>query len=344
MPIVILLMLTKGVIKLTLSEMNVLMKSDSTLNVAVLVYPRSSMMAVASALDPMRAANRISGRSLFSWKLVTYNNLAARLTCGVDLYPDEDISRLNEGDLLIVISGFKPDVYGSAENRRRLKELVVNYKMLCAVDSAPWILARCGLLESRQVTTHWEDIDEFTHQFPKVNVKRDRFVIDGNIVTCGGASPTLDFMLELIQIRYGLPLSMDVAGVFIYSSDLKSTNPQHQISLEKIGGVEPRVARAIQIMEDSIEDLLSLEEIAAKVSLSTRQLENIFSNTLNTTPGAYYRHLRLLSAHRLVLDTGLNMREITVRTGFSSLSAFSRAFKKQYGVSPKQLRQTRMTQ
>ena len=320
------------------------MKNDHPLNVGVLVYPRSSMMAVASALDPMRAANRISGRSLFSWKLVTYNNLAARLTCGVDLYPNEDISRLDEGDLLIVISGFKPEVYGSPENRRRLKELVGNFSMLCAVDSAPWILARCGLLESRHVTTHWEDLDEFSHQFPKVHVKRDRFVIDRNIVTCGGASPTLDFMLQLIQIRYGMPLSMDVAGVFIYRSDLKSTNPQHQVSLEKVEDVEPRVARAIQIMEDSIEDPLTVEEIATKVILSRRQLENLFSKILNTTPGAYYRHLRLLNAHRLVLDTSLNMREITVRTGFSSLSAFSRAFRNQYGLSPKQLRQTRQIQ
>lgn len=344
MPIVAVLMLTKDAIKLTLSAMSVLVQSENALNVGVLVYPRSSMMAVASALDPMRAANRISGRNLFNWKLVTYNNLAARLTCGVDLYPDEDISRLDEGDLLIVISGFKHEVYGSPESRRRLIELADNYRLLCAVDSAPWILARCGLLESRYVTTHWEDIDEFSHQFPKVNVKRDRFVIDNDIVSCGGASPTLDFMLELIRVRYGLPLSMDVAGVFIYSNDLKSSSPQHQVSLEMLKDVEPRVASAIRLMEDTIEEPLALDQIAAKVTLSLRQLENIFSKTLNTTPGVYYRHLRLLNAHRLVLDTDLNMREITVRTGFGSLSAFSRAFKKQYGVAPKQLRQARMAQ
>jgi transcriptional regulator GlxA family with amidase domain len=71
---------------------------------------------------------------------------------------------------------------------------------------------------------------------------------------------------------------------------------------------------------------------------SRRKLETRFAKALGISPGSYYLRLRLQAAHRLVSDTELSVRDVALRSGFDSLSAFSRAFKHQYGESPLKLR------
>ena len=101
---------------------------------------------------------------------------------------------------------------------------------------------------------------------------------------------------------------------------------------------EPRVAAAIHVMEQHIDDTLSIGQIAQQIELSVRMLEYLFQQTLNQTPAAYYRRLRLQLARRMVVDTRLKLQEIAIRTGFNSLSSFSRIFRKYYQESPVQCR------
>ena len=65
--------------------MTIYLPSAEKLRVKLLVLPDSSMMSLASALDPMRAANRIADRELFEWRIATLNGRPARLTCGLSL-------------------------------------------------------------------------------------------------------------------------------------------------------------------------------------------------------------------------------------------------------------------
>ena len=92
-------------------------------------------------------------------------------------------------------------------------------------------------------------------------------------------------------------------------------------------------------MEAHIDEPISAVEIAAQINISVRLLENLFQKTLQVSPVKYYRALRLSAARRMAVDTRLSVQEIAIRTGFNSLSAFSRAFQRAYGASPLQLRQ-----
>ena len=99
------------------------------------------------------------------------------------------------------------------------------------IEAGSWILARCGLLDNKNATTHWEDQEEFSLRFPRVKLKPDRFVIDDAVFTTGGASPTFDFMLHLIRTRYGYPLALEVSSAFIYDSSHSATDTQPLVSL-----------------------------------------------------------------------------------------------------------------
>ncbi len=325
-------------IKLTIYAMDVFLPSSDQLQVTLLVLPESSMMSLASALDTMRAANRIAGRELFHWNIATLNGKPALLTCDVEIEPDTRLNADLSGDMLIVIASFNQQQHAGPAHLKLIKRLARNYAAIGGIEAGSWILARCGLLEHRSATTHREDLEEFGLHFPTVNLKPDRFVIDGKIFTTGGASPTFDFMLYLIRSRYGYPLAMEVSSVFIYDSPRNPTDMQPLVSLGMLEGREPRVAAAIHVMEQHIDDTLSTAQVAAQVDLSVRMLEYLFRQTLNLSPAAYYRRLRLQTARRMVVDTGLPLQEIALRTGFNSPSTFSRLFKKYYRQSPGECR------
>jgi transcriptional regulator GlxA family with amidase domain len=314
--------------------MNIFTPNSDKLRVTLLVLPDSSMMSLASALDTMRAANRIANRVLFEWQLATLNGKPARLTCDLMIEPDIGFDESLSGDVLIVVASFHQQRHVGPAHLRLVKRLASSYAAVGGIEAGSWILARSGLLENRAATTHWEDLEDFGNHFPQVRLKADRFVIDGKFFTTGGASPTFDFMLYLIRERYGYPLALEVSSVFIYDGAHSATDTQPLVSLGMLENNEPRVAAAIHVMEQHIDDTLSISQVAAQVDLSVRMLEYLFQQTLNLSPAAYYRRLRLQTARRMVVDTRLKLQEIAVRTGFNSLSSFSRLFKNHYQQSP----------
>ena len=318
--------------------MTVFSANDQCLQVCLLLLPESSMMSLASTLDTMRAANRIASRNLFEWQILTLDGEPATLTCGIPVTPEGRLADATDADLLMIIAGFNQQKHVDREQLKLIKQCSRRFRAIGGIEAGSWVLARCGLLDNKTATTHWEDQEEFARQFPCIDLKADRFVIDDRVFTTGGASPTFDFMLYLIRTRYGYPLALEVSSAFIYDGVHSATDTQPLVSLGMLENSEPRVARAIQIMEQHIDETISVSEIAEQMNLSVRMLEYLFVQTLNLSPGAYYRRLRLQTARRMVMDTRLKLQEIAIRTGFNSLSAFSRLFKQYYQQSPGECR------
>jgi len=319
--------------------MTIFNSSDAPLSVTVLVLPDSSMMSVACTLDPMRAANRVVRKPVFNWQIQTLDGKPAMLTCGLPIEAQSVFGENSKGDVLIVIAGFDQQINATKSMVARLAKLSRRYRAVGGVEAGSWLLARAGLLDDHQATTHWEDLEIFAEKFPKIGVVPDRFVIDRRYFTTGGASPTFDLMLHLIRSRLGVSVSMQVASVFIYDEAHRSSDAQPLMSLGHLSKTEPQVTKAIRIMETQIDEPVSIARIASAVNISTRTLETLFTRSLQCSPGQYYRQLRLQIAAGLMLETGFSLQEIAVRSGFNSLTAFSRAFKSHYKSSPGKWRQ-----
>ena len=213
--------------------------------------------------------------------------------------------------------------------------------MTIGVESGAWLLARAGLLNGRRATTHWEDFEDFAAAFPGIDLRPDRSVIDGRMITTAGSSPTFDMMIDLIRRTAGMAAAIDVASAFVYEASRGASDEQSPVSFSSAAGHDPRVVQAIRAMELCLEQPVTIAAIARRVSMSVRGLEQLFCKEIGQTPGAYFLALRLGAARRLVLDTRLPMTEIATRTGFSSVAALSRAFKKAYGAPPLQERKAR---
>ena len=308
------------------------------LRLTVLIFSGASIMCVASAIDPLRAANRVAGRAVFEWKLVSPDGVAPLTPSGLPVAVEGVFDADTRADVIIVIGGFGTRLEttpGLIAGLRRASRAV---RAVGGVEAGTWLLGHAGLLEGRAATTHWEDLEDFAASFPECDVRPDRYVIDGAIFTTGGASPTFDLMLHLIRSRLGMAVALDVASVFIYDQARQATDAQPLVSLGRLDGYDPRLAQAIRLMESHVDRPLTTAAIARRTGVTTRTLEKTFAAAIGETPGAYYLRLRLNVARRLVLDTAEPMADIAARTGFTSASAFSRAFSRAFGLPPARMR------
>ncbi|TPI20411.1 GlxA family transcriptional regulator [Mesorhizobium sp. B4-1-1] len=321
------------------SEKPTIFRSErEPLKVMFLVFSGSSIMCVASAVDPLRAANRISGETLFDFKLVSVTGEAPVTTCGLPVAVSGRFDAAELTDMLVVVAGFGTQNYATSALLAGLRRAARAARACGGVEAGTWLVARAGLLEGRSATTHWEDMEEFSTAFPGVDVRPDRYVIDGPVFTSGGASPTFDLMLHLVRTRLGMAAALDVASVFIYDQARAATDAQPLVSLGRLDGYDPRLAQAIRLMEAHVDQPLTIDAVARRAGVTARTLESIFRKSIGETPGAYYLRLRLSAARRLVVDTRIAMADIAGRTGFSSAAAFSRAFSRAFGEAPVRLR------
>lgn len=313
-------------------------RSHEPLDVSFLVLPGVSFMCVASAVDPLRAANRVTGREVFSWKFVSPDGQPAASTCGLPVDVSGAFDPYACGDVLIVVASFGVREYSTSALSAKLRQAARRVRAVGGIEAGSLVLARAGLLENRAATTHWEDLEDFASTYPGTDVRPDRYVIDGPIFTTGGASPTFDLMLHLIRSRLGVATALDVGSVFIYEQGKAASDAQPLVSLGSPENHDPRVIDAIHLMEDRIDRPLSTAAIAKRLRLSVRSLEKLFRMSIGETPGAYFIRLRLSVARRMVTDTRTPIADIADRTGFSSASAFSRAFAKAFGSPPAAVR------
>jgi transcriptional regulator GlxA family with amidase domain len=312
--------------------------SEQGVSVVIVVLPESSIMSLASVLDPMRAANRVAGKALFRWRILSPDGEPVLLTCGVSIAVDGVFSARAAGDFLLVIGGFNLERHAGKTFIAALQACARHFAVVAGIESGCWLLARSGLVNGRSATAHWEELEDFALTFPDVSVKADRFVTDGKFWTSGGASPTFDMMLHMIRQRFGSAVALDVASIFVYDETHAASDAQPLVSLGRMEALDPDLARAIRLMERTLDRPLSIAALALRAGQSRRKLETRFAKALGISPGSYYLRLRLQAAHRLVSDTELSVRDVALRSGFDSLSAFSRAFKHQYGESPLKLR------
>ena len=219
--------------------MSIFVNSDQPLRVSVLVLQESSMMSVAAVIDPLRAANRVSGHSMFEREILSLDGEPVVLTCALPLAVEGRLDDRTGGDLLVIIGGFNQRSHVNSASLARIKTAISNFKVVAGVEAGTWILGRAGMLNGKKATTHWEDFEIFAEAFPDVDVQTDRFVVDGNIMTCGGASPALDMMLNLIRQRHGTPLALSAASVFIYDEVHVHSDAQPLVSLGKLVGHRP---------------------------------------------------------------------------------------------------------
>jgi transcriptional regulator GlxA family with amidase domain len=286
----------------------------------------------------LRAANAITGRTLYDWALLSADGGAVASSSDVRVDVDGGLDTQTKIDALFVIASYGFDSHATSAFNARLRRAARAVPVLGGLDTGPWLLARAGLLDGYRATIHWYERARLAEDFPDVDTGGERFVIDRDRITAGGATAVLDLMLHLIRERHGDALAIDVMQLFLYDTAHAADQPQYMPLPAPFVARAPEVARAIAVMEEAVEVPLTVPKIAACAGCSQRRLERAFHAALGVSPARYYLTLRLGAARRLMQETDLTVTQVAARTGFSSAAVLSRAYRTTFGMAPRDAR------
>lgn len=301
---------------------------------AFILIPQFALMSFCSSCEPLRVANRQAGKRLYSWTLHSVNGEPVISSNGMVSQVDGNLDAIGSADYLIVVSSFNPQLGVSAGLIKSLKLIASRGTIICGLDTGAYILARAGLLDNHKATIHWEDRSNFIQSFPQTDVLNSRYVIDGKRYTAAGAAASMDLVLEIIASQHGKQLAVQIAEQFIYSPGNHQHTQQRFPIAERSGINHPVVNEAISLMENHLEDTLSTSQIARLCNISLRQLERLFHAHVSTTPGRWYRQLKLKNARIQLRQSRYSIAEIAANNGFDSSASFSRAYSAQYNCPP----------
>jgi len=310
---------------------------DTRSRVAVVGFylvPEFPMLAFASAIEPLRAANRLRGAKLFDWRLYSRDGSPVRASNGITVAVQAGIDDTSPLDMLLVCAGTSDARPGDGTLAKWLRDLARRGTSMGSISLGAYLLARAGLLDGRRCALHWESLAAFADEFPRVRTTTDIFVVDGNRRTCSGGTAGLDMMLQLITEREGRALANDVSEQFIHPRIRSNQDPQRMAVQSRLGVANEKLIAAIDLMEAANEDPRRVRDIAHEVDLSTRQLERLFLKYLRVSPSHYYLRVRLDRARAMLLQTTKPILDVAVACGFASASHFSRCYRGVYGHKP----------
>jgi len=317
-------------------------------SIVFFLVPDFTMVAFATALEPLRSANRMLGFQAYSWRLASADGQPVRASNGVECAVDtslEDERRKMTGvdrpSMVIVCAGLNVETYAPRTVLAWLREEYNRGVSVGGLCTGAYVLAQAGLLANRRCAIHWENLPGFAEKFPKVQVFADLFEVDQNVYTCAGGTAAMDMMLKLIGDDFDDHLVNRVCEQMLTDRVRSPTDRQRLPLRARLGVQNSKVLSIIELMEANLAEPLSLVEIADHVGLSRRQIERLFRHEMGRSPARYYLEIRLDRARHLLLQSSMPVVEVAVACGFVSASHFSKCYRELYARSPQQERADR---
>jgi transcriptional regulator GlxA family with amidase domain len=255
---------------------------------------------------------------------------------GITFKPQTTILRALALDTLIIPGGRglrNPDTQRQAADWIRSR--AHSFRRIASVCTGVYALAAAGLLNGRQVTTHWRHAREVADRFPKLIVDPNALYLkDGKFYTCAGVTSGIDLSLALIEEDFGSRVALAVARELVVY--LKRPGGQEQFSEPlqfQTESTNPFTDLAPWIL-GHLHQNLSVESLAERACLSPRHFSRRFKDVFGCTPATFVEDLRLGEARERLAAPTLSIERVAASVGFLSADAFRRAFERRFGIKP----------
>ena len=312
------------------------------------VVPDFTMLAFTSAIEALRLANAVLGQDVYSWRIATVDGQPVRASCGLLITPDNSVAEERawlmtekRPSMIMVCSGWNVEKHVHKASAAWLRESRKRNIEVTGVCTGAYLLADAHLLDGRRCTIHWENLPVFKENFSEIEAHTGLMESDNGIHSCAGGAACFDMMMHFIGRDFGPKVVSAVMDQAMVDRIRAPTERQRMPLTVKLNSLNPKILKAIELMEEHLADRLPMEEIADAVCLSRRQVERLFQTELETSPSRYYLQLRLERARLLVTQSAMQIVEIAVACGFVSASHFSKCYRQFHGISPQETRDQR---
>jgi transcriptional regulator GlxA family with amidase domain len=225
---------------------------------------------------------------------------------------------------------------------RWLLECHAHGALLASACSGAVVLARTGLLDGHDATSHWAYCDYLQRTHPHTRWHADRGLVSagaGQRILMAGSGVSWHLLVLAIVARFaGAEEAMKVARINLM--DLNATNPVAYASLTHGSrAADPLVASCQQWVAMNYARPSPVTQMVALSQLPERTFKRRFAQATGMAPLDYVHHVRLEEAKQLLERGSDPVEAIAVDIGYSDASFFSRLFRRKVGMSPVQYRQ-----
>jgi transcriptional regulator GlxA family with amidase domain len=286
------------------------------------------------------------GTPVFDVALVSADGKPFTTMHGVPVAPACSIRSNRASDIIIVTDvdifpGFDPatawpDIAVWLADRHRAGATV------CSVCTGAVLLARAGLLDGREATTHWSAVDIMAQCFPKVILKPERIIQSSGeehrIITAGGASAWQDLLLYLIARFAGEEEARRAAKIYLLGDRSDGQLPFTSMGAQRSHD-DATVARCQEWLADHYDDPSPVSRMVDLSGLPARTFKRRFKAATGYTPIGYVQAMRVEEAKQLLETTDLPTDSVGKEVGYVEPAFFRRLFKRKTGITPARYRQ-----
>ncbi|MDJ0393219.1 DJ-1/PfpI family protein [Rhodococcus sp. G-MC3] len=174
-----------------------------TRTLAILMFDDVEVLDACGPFEVFSVANRVTTRAgdgpAFDVVLVGIDENPVVARGGMRISVDTAIADERHYDIVLVPGGVVDEVAANPAVIRWIEKTSASTELTASVCTGAFLLAQAGVLDSRPVTTHWEDIEELRASWPELDVREDvRYLDHGDIATSAGISAGLDLALHLV--------------------------------------------------------------------------------------------------------------------------------------------------
>ena len=205
---------------------------------------------------------------------------------------------------------------------------------LGSICTGAMILARAGLLDNRDVTTHWAYCDRLAAAAPRARVDANAlYVRSGRLYTSAGVTAGMDLALALVEDDWGSAVALAVAQELVMF--LKRPGGQSQFSrILQAQQHDDELGRLELWILQNLDANLSVAALAGRAHMSPRHFARRFADRFGATPAAYVLRARVEAARRRIEEGPTRMKSIAAQCGFADEQGMRRAFRAVLGVAP----------
>jgi len=139
-----------------------------------------TLLSFSSALDALRIANRMSGKTLYEWTFIGENEGVVSCSAGTQFKLDNSLIELHRDDTVLLCGGTSIQEATTKKLIGWLRREARRGLTIGGLCTAAYPMAKAGLLDDKKATIHWENQDSFAEEFLEVELTKTVFVCDGN--------------------------------------------------------------------------------------------------------------------------------------------------------------------
>lgn len=308
-------------------------KSTRPHRVGLLVFDGMKLLDIAGPAEVFAEAN-LAGAS-YELVYMSTDGQAVATSVGFRLQVDSRAEAGRDFDTVMVSGGeVFPQSAVDAELVAATRHLAGQTTRMSSICTGAFVLGASGLLDGRNVTTHWKHAAALANAYPLAWVRPDAiFVKDGDVYTSAGVSAGIDLALALVEEDHGPELAREVARSLVVYMQRAGGQSQFSANLAGPAPRTPSLRQVVDLIKADPTGEHSVTSLATRANLSPRHLTRMFHEELSTTPARYLRDVRM-DAAKALLDAGHSVTHTAERSGFGNSETLRRAFVRALGVSP----------